>query len=132
MAEDEDRNLVVLTEDLPCSIKIGRFRIEIWRSVTRHEMKTRQGSLQITENDRRWHTEQYKEHTVDPDHHLQDVINDPQFTHQRIVEENVVVEYAEDPQCLTRNRSDRSSPEKQEGQQYPAQNCAHLAVKVVR
>src|SRR5262245_61867750 len=97
MAEDKDRYLVVSLEDLLRALQAGDSRIEIWgRAVARQEVKAIQGARQITENYRRWHTEQHKEDTVDPDHHFQDVVNDSQSAHQRIVEENVVVEYTED------------------------------------
>ena len=133
MAEDEGHDLVIFLEDLLRAFQIGRFLIEIWRgAVARHEVKAIQRSLQIMENHRHWHTEQNKEDTVDTDNDLQDVVDDSQSAHQRIVEKDVVVEYAEDPQGFTHDRNDRRSGEKQEGQQYPAQCCAHLAVKVVR
>ena len=133
MAEDEGNDLVVLSEDLLRTFQIGRFRIEIWRrAVARHEVKAIQRSFQIVKNDRHWYTKQNKEDTVDTDNDLKDVVDDPQSAHQRIVEKDVVVEYAEDPQGFTHHRNDRRSGEKQEGQQYPAQCCAHLAVKVVR
>src|SRR5262245_2528878 len=95
MAEDEGRNLVVLLEDLLSAFEIRRFRIEIWTPTTaRREMKTNQRSLQITENDRCGHAEQHKEGTIDSNDHLQDIVDDSQSAHQRIVEENVVVENA--------------------------------------
>src|SRR5262245_48194902 len=113
MSEDKSRHLVVLLEDLLRTFQIGCFRIEIWRrAVTRQQVKAIQGSLQITEDHRRRHTEQHKEDAVDPDDNLEDVVDDSQSVHQWIVEENVIIEYAEDPQSLTHDRSYCCSGEK--------------------
>src|SRR5215469_16130551 len=48
------------------------------------------------------------------------------------MKQDVVVEDAQYPKYLARDRHDRHSREKQERQQHPAQHDAHLVVEIVR
>src|SRR5262245_25649281 len=132
MSEDEYRHAGVRLEHLLSRLHIAFLGIEVWRySVVGEEAKPREGSFEVALNDRRGNAEQHQEYGIDRDHDLKDVVDDSKPAHERIVKQNIVVEDADYPEQLARDRHHRYSGEKQKWQQHPAQHRAHLPVEVV-
>src|SRR5262249_49490266 len=100
-------------------------------SVVGEEAKPTESSFEVTLNYRCGNAEQHQEYRIDRDHHLKHVVDDPKPAHERIVKQNIVVEDADYPEQLARDRHHRHSGEEQEWQEQPAQHHAHLPVEVV-
>src|SRR5262249_4382770 len=133
MPEYKHHHLFIRLENFPRGLQVRLLGIQIrGYSVTRQQPKAFKGSHEIALDYRRGDAKQNEEYRVNRNHHLKDVVDDPEPAHEGIVKQDVVIEDAQYSKQLTRDCHHRHSGEKQEGQQYPTQHRAHLTVEVVR
>src|SRR5262245_28537175 len=116
MPKYEHRHLFIRLENLPRRLQVRLLGIQIrGYSVTRQQLKAFKGSHEIALDYRRGDAEQHEKYRVDPNHHLKDVVDDPEPAHEGIVKQDVVIEDAKYPKQLSRDCHHRHSGEKQEG-----------------
>ena len=93
--EDEHRYFIVISKSFLRSSQIGFGRIDIrLDTVACKQTKATQRSHQVVDNKRRRYAKEKQEHRIDFNNDLEDVIDNRQPTHHRIVKQNIVIEDA--------------------------------------
>src|SRR6516165_93468 len=102
MPEYKHHHLFIRLENFPRGPQVRLLGIQVrGYSVTRQQPKAFKGSHEIALDYRRRDAKQYEEYRVDRNHHLKDVVDDPEPAHEGIVKQDVVIEDAQYPKQLS-------------------------------